>query len=288
MEGALARLADERFRIALQIVASSINLGRLDELQANLDKLPESSPKKNGIDVNRMTEQLVAVVPQIVALDLDRTTPARVLGIGRATAPVLFSAKCFGHSVSLVGRLNFVTNLLVTLYGIPSPDAKAPDELPDGQFDLMVSYGGPNLSTKQAWAAFALPLASKLTDNGRIFVALPKEPSARKNYYPDVVLGKLAQMGARVSSKNGFVLLDRAVIGRFGAAAKPQKENAPSVQPQKDADKPNDATPAPSPPPEHRNAATPVKPNWKMGAAVIGSSVALIGLLAVNWNWAGH
>jgi hypothetical protein len=282
VEDALARLTDERFQIALQIVVSSIDPRSLDRLQTHLDKFPDNSPKKNAVDIARIVGQLASVTPQIVALDLDRSTPLRILGIGRATTSVLFSAKCFGHSAVLAGRLNFVTNLLLELYEMSSEVSQAPSELPDGSFDMIISYGGPNLSTKHAWAAFTLPLASKLTENGRIFVALPKEANAKKNYYPDLVLAKLAHMGARVSSKNGFVLLDHAAIKRLeSGTVQPGAGDRPRQGPgNSEAD-----VPAMTPDAERQTAVVEIKPNWRR-AALIGSFVILIGLLVATW--AGH
>ena len=285
MEGALARLASARFQLALQMVASSISPAKLDQFQTDLDRFPDNSPKKNMVDVPRIVEQLAAVVPQVVALDLDRTTPLRILGIGRATVPVLFSAQCFGHSVTLTGRLNFVTALLLKLYGVPREESKAQGELPDGPFDVIICYGSPNLSTKQAWVAFVLPLAAKLAEGGRVFVTLSPEPNERRNYHPDIVLAKLAKMGARVSSRYRFALLDHAVIRKFsGEAAQPEETGAPAAQPKQVMDAPPVERVELSPEAGYQPMAANVRPGWKMGAALIGSFVALIGLLMASWN----
>jgi hypothetical protein len=287
VEGALTRLASERFQIALQIVASSINPAKLDQLQADLDRLPDDSPKKNAVDVPRIVEQLASVAPQIVALDLDRTTPLRILGIGRTTAPVLFSAQCFGHAVTLAGRLNFVTALLLKLYGVPCAEAKPEGELPEGPFDVIIAYGSPNLSTKQAWAEFMLPLAGRLTEAGRIFVALAPEANARRNYHPDIVLSKLAKMGARVSSKNRFILLDHAMLKSFGVeAGEPEHAGTADVRPEFDSSTPGGGLSGSPPAAERQHAVIGIRPNWKMGAALIGSFVILIGLLVATWS--GH
>jgi hypothetical protein len=287
IEAALARLDDRRFQIALQIVASSLDPAKLDRLPADPEQAAADAAKRNGLDVARVAEQLAAVMPQIVALDLDRLTPLRILGIGRATVPVLYGARCFGHSVTLVGSLNIVTSRLVALYGMALPQAKAADELAEGGFDLIVTYGGPNLATRQAWAAFALPLAEKLCDGGRVFVALAKEPNARLGFYPDVVLGQLARIGARVSSRNGFVLLARDAIEKLGAgvgvvAAPPA---AGPLQSQPEHDSAPAALDLPEPSIVPANVAPPAaRPRWKMGAALIGSFVILIGLLVATWS----
>lgn len=280
MEDALARLPDQRFQIVLQIVASSIDAGKLDRLFADLEKLPEGSAKRDAIDLAKVIDQLTAAAPQIVALDLDRSTPLRILGMGRATAPVLFAAKCFGHDVTMAGRPNFAVAQLVKLFDIPCAEAKTPDEFPDESFDLIITYGGPNLGAKPAWSALLLPLAGKLAEGGRIFVVLAKQVDARKKYYPDLVLNKLARVGARVSSRHGFVLFGRAAAKTFAAAPAAVNEAVETAVVHNEKSKEPDVEAA-GPRIEHQST----KPKWR-GVALIGSFVALIGLLVATW--AGH
>jgi hypothetical protein len=51
-------------------------------------------------------------------------------------------------------------------------------------------------------------------------MTLARERDAKKNYHPQMVITKLAQMGARVSSRNYFVLLDQATAGKFQSGAR--------------------------------------------------------------------
>ena len=119
LEAVIGCATNERNKIILQIIAASLDADRLAQLQADLDKLPDNSPRRDIINFQRIAEQIAAVAPQIVALDLDRTTPLRILGLGRIAGPVLFSAQCFGHAVTAVARLNFVSDLMFRFYGVP-------------------------------------------------------------------------------------------------------------------------------------------------------------------------
>src|SRR5690349_1461980 len=116
MDAMLARVHDKRAQIVLEMAAATMNVGQLDQLQTILPKLPRGDRK--ALELPRIVERLVGVVPQVIALDLDRSTPLRILGIGRSTINTLFCARSLGHEAVIALRANFVFNQLLRLFGV--------------------------------------------------------------------------------------------------------------------------------------------------------------------------
>jgi len=281
LEQVLAHTPDQRTQIILQMMAASVDADKLGQLQQHLAKLPDNSPEKNAISFQRIAEQFAGAVQQVVALDLDRTTPLKILGIGRATSTLLFCAKSMGHDGIMACGNHAVNNWLLRLYRLPRFEPKKPADLPEGQFDLIVSSGNLSLGTKRGWADFALPLAARLKDGGRIFVVLPKEANPKRNYYPDIVISKLAQIGTRVSSKGLFVLLDKNMIKKF--EAEQPKVEAPAEPPAPPTAPAAQFVERNGPLLDHREPASPLKPFWKTTTVLIGGFVILIGFLVATW-----
>lgn len=218
MDAVLAHVPEGRLRIALQIVAASLGAGNLEDLEHELGKLPEQLALKKTFGFDRLARQIVAVGRQLIALDLDRTTPLRILGIGWPTITVLFAAKSLGHDAIVSCTAHGENDRLLRLYDVPRHEPLAPGDLPEGPFDLIISPGTLRLGTKRGWAGFAQSLAMKLSDDGRVFVTMSRRPYPKVAYHPDVAISNLARLGARVSSKDYFVLLDKALIDELADA----------------------------------------------------------------------
>jgi hypothetical protein len=310
MDAILARIRDKRAQVILQIATASFGEGQLDRLQSILPKLPSDSRKV--LELPRIAERLVGVLPQVVALDLDRVPPLRVLGIGRSTISLLFCAKSLGHDAVIALRPNFVFNQLLKLFGVMGFEQERADHLPEGPFDLIVFYGREEFGSKRKWREFSLPLADKLTEGGQLFVALDMESNPRKNYYPKAVLAKLSEMGVRVSSKGGFALLNRGLIHKIGS--EPVKvESAIDTEtydgietdeadlvppglvesdgPATDVDfdepviRPQETVPPVVRPRGAAGSSKRSKPFWNP-VVVVGGGAILFGLLLATWAWA--
>jgi hypothetical protein len=215
MDDVLARIADERTKIILQIMAASIGADHLNRLQRGASAASDGAALRKAFQPDRLVKQLAAVCRQIVALDLDRAEPLRILGVGWSTMTALFGARSLGHEVVIACHSHEINDWMLDLYRVPRFDPRASAELPEGPFDLIISSGSLTLGTKKGWAEFVRPLADKLHDKGRIFIALNRRPYPNKNYYPGAVIAILARLGARVSSKNLFVLLDKEMISEL-------------------------------------------------------------------------
>jgi hypothetical protein len=184
--------------------------------------------QQSGIDENltrkkifdRVASELAAATRQIIALDLDRSTPRHVLGIGRNSVMVLFCAKTFGHEVLVACRQHLSNSRIPKVFHVPCFEQKTRSDLPEGPFDLIVCEGNPRLSTMQSWAGFVRPLAKALTDDGEIFVKLTREANPEMGYEPSTVLASLARLGMRTSSKNYFVLIGKQQFQEFRAEAR--------------------------------------------------------------------
>ena len=116
MDDALTRIRDRRAQIILQIATASLNERQLDQLHSILPRLP--SGRRKALELSRIAEGLVGVVPQVVALDLDRAAPLRMLGIGRSTITLLYCAKSLGHDTVIALRPNAVFTQLLRLFGV--------------------------------------------------------------------------------------------------------------------------------------------------------------------------
>jgi hypothetical protein len=178
-----------------------------------------------------------------------------------------------------------VIGRLLRLYQVPRYEPKSASDLPEGQFDLIVAFGGTSFGTKRGWADFVLPLADKLVEAGRVFVALAQKPIPKKDYYPQVVLSNLARLGARVSSKNGFVLIERDQIAKFRPAAEisAAETSAPLSPEAVKAETPAAQADALVAGAEDQKLGRDMKALWKLGTVVIGSFAVLVGLLVATW-----
>jgi hypothetical protein len=295
MSAVLASISDNRIRIALQMVATTIAPNDLTQLVQNRPQgeTDEGSSRKATFD--RVARQLAAATRQIIALDLDRLTSQRVLGIGRNAVMTLFCAKAFGHDVLVSCRPHLSASRVPKLFHVPCFEQKNRSELPNGQFDLIVCEGNPKLSTMQSWAAFVRPLATALTEDGKIFVRLAREANANMGYEPGAVLASLARIGMRVSTRNCFTLIAKSQFGEFRAEARRNRDatvlaELPAGETTIAADLPGEGEPstgtvAPATRPARKPAAKPVSsPSrstsyWKIAVVIVGAAVIFAAAL---------
>jgi hypothetical protein len=295
MAAVLASISDNRIRVALQMVATTIAPDDLAQLIQNRQQseTDEGSARKATFD--RVARQLASATRQVIALDLDRLTSQRVLGIGRNAVMTLFCAKAFGHEVLVSCRPHLSNSRVPKLFHVPCFEQKTRSDLPNGQFDLIVCEGNPKLSTMQSWAAFVRPLATALTEDGKVFVKLVREANADMGYEPGAVLASLARIGMRVSTRNCFALITKSQFGEFRAEARRSRETTvlaelPAGETTIAADLPDEGEPgtetvAVAARPVRKRAAAPVSsPSrstsyWKIAVVIVGAAVIFAAAL---------
>ncbi len=291
LETVLVRITDARSEIVLQMMAASVNPAKIDRLQRGLEATPDGQARAHEFSFDTIPEQLASVLPQIVGLDLDRSSPMRILGIGGEVSTVLYGAKTLGHDVTISCRRDFLSKRLIWLYELPYISPRSAGDLPEGPFDLAIVSGTTDLASKRGWGELVRQVGGRLTDDGRIFVVLQHEPDQTRDYYPELVLSKLARMGARVSSKHGFVLLTRTAIAKF---------EAQDSEPDKDSEQASyDDTPlvpdgagegiAPNrpPPPAQAMEQRPTwlrRAFWRARTLALAAGAVVLGFVAAAWS----
>jgi hypothetical protein len=221
METALANIPNGRIRIILQMAAASVRPDDIYEMFKNRPDLADRAA--NTPEFERVIRQMVVVARQMVALDLDRSTPQRILGIGRTAVVALFCAKALGHDVTAACRPHLSKIRALKLFQVPCFEQKKPTDLPEGPFDLVICDGNRTLATMGMWADFVLPLADRLSAEGNIFVKLAREGNQKTAYKPEAALAEFKRVGAKISSKNYFVLIRKSLISKL--EAQPGSEN---------------------------------------------------------------
>lgn len=227
IEVTLARIQGDRLAIIVQMAHASLDADALDDLQRQLEALPADSRLKTGLNLLGLPRYWAVAASQVAALDLDRLSPLRVLGVGRAVGHFLFCAKALHHQVTAASPSHEVYDKLMTLYGIPCLSRSRGNELPDDEFHV-IAAGNQVHGSEQAWLNFLRPLGARLTGDGHVFLTLFKHPAPARSYVPEVALAMFERIGAQVSRDEMLVLLKKDQIERWDSAPIAAPTIAPS------------------------------------------------------------
>lgn len=237
VEQSLARLKDEGARTTFQIAIATFDQDKGKTAQQNFDALPEPEKAKEGVDVLDLPHQLAFASALAVSFGFNRMPSARILGIGRRAAHLLYCAKALGHRVTVASPSYPSHDQLLKLYGLEHFVQARTSKMPDGRFDAIVST---NLSHASAvsWAAFFRPLAAAMTDDAQIYLTIVRRPLPERNFDPETVLAMFERLGAEVSRRNFSIILTAEQAKALIESARPADKADPA------SDRPEQVEPA--------------------------------------------
>lgn len=134
---------DERVLAVFNRAVERINRDEVRKLQAYVREESETLMPLPGFKYLDLPWYLLNKARWVVALDLDRRPPERILDLGVGAGHFPFLAKSFGHEVIGIDMANDLYARLLALYGVPRhvqmiiPGTALPE---CGSFDLVTAF----------------------------------------------------------------------------------------------------------------------------------------------------